>query len=113
MAKYPRCYAAPSNLQVRRNLPPQTNKPEVEEEVEGGVADGLQLRRGHAAVALDEEVVGHLEVGLGRGVADVVMDGIEVVEGHEDQVLGVAAQQDLLLHGHHHQVVQLRQGNRF
>ena len=52
MAKYPRCYAVPSNLQVRRNLPPLKNKPEVEEEVEGGVADGLQLRRGHAAVAL-------------------------------------------------------------
>ena len=69
------------------------------------------MRETHSS--LDEEVVGHLEVGLGRGVADVVVDGVEVVEGHEDQVLGIAAQQDLLLHSHHHQVVQLRQGNIF
>ena len=57
--------------------------------------------------SLDEHVVCHLEVGLGGGVADVVVDGVEVVEGDHDEVLGVAAQQDLLLHSHHHQVVKL------
>ena len=51
--------------------------------------------------------MGHLEVRLCLGVSDVVVDGVEVVEGDEDEVLGVAAQQDLLLHRHHHQVVQL------
>ena len=61
--------------------------------------------------SLHEEVVGHLEVGPGLGVPDVVVDGVEVVEGDGDEVLGVAAQQDLLLHSHHHQVVQLRWEN--
>ena len=76
--------------------------------------DGLHLGRGHAAVALDEQVVGELEVGLGRRRARVVVDGVQVVEGHHHEVQRVAAQQDLLLHRHHHQVVELKEfTNRF